>query len=363
LSKELKILGCKTFGHNPALDFINKSLVMSKTSHAYLIIGPENIGKKTLAVDLASMLYSKPSKDMFNEQLLIDISSDGQRSRILRGNHSDIKIIESDSGETEKSSLIISIDQIREIIRDIHLKPFEGEKKIYIINQAQNMMESGYNAMLKILEEPPADGIIILTAPSIKSLPKTIVSRCQVISLNYVQKQNIQNFILEKFDIDESKAEFISRISKGKIGFAIKACTDQTIIDDYFQTILKFSEILSGNIDKRFNYAKEMSSIFRKSKNQVYQELFRWLDFWRDVLVLKNDLREHIVNQEWYDLLLSVSKDIEERKIIYIIKKIKNSSEFLQQNGSPQLIFEVLMMDLPFINKDKISDIKPSIIF
>ncbi|MBA31845.1 MAG: hypothetical protein CL748_04910 [Chloroflexi bacterium] len=363
MSKELKILGCKTFGHNTALEFINKSLVMSKTSHAYLIVGPENIGKKTLAIDIASILYSKPSKDMFGEQLLIDISSNNQRSRILKGNHSDIKIIDSDSNEKEKSSLIISIEQIREIIREIHLKPFEGEKKIYIINQAQNMMESGYNSMLKILEEPPVDGIIILTAPNIKSLPNTIVSRCQVISLNYLQKQSIQNFILEKFDIDESKSEFISRISKGKIGFAINACNDQTIIDDYFQTVLKFSEILCGTIDKRFNYAKEMSNIFRKNKNQVYQEILRWLDFWRDILILKNDLREHIVNREWHDLLLSISKNIEEKKIIYIIKTIKNSSEFLYQNGSPQLIFEVLMMDLPFINEDKISDIKPSVIF
>ena len=82
MNKELKILGLRTFGHNKAIDFINKSIIMSKTSHAYLITGPENIGKKTLAVDLASILNAKPNKDMFDNQYVIDISSSKERSRI-----------------------------------------------------------------------------------------------------------------------------------------------------------------------------------------------------------------------------------------------------------------------------------------
>ena len=148
MNKELKILGLRTFGHNKAIDFINKSIIMSKTSHAYLITGPENIGKKTLAVDLASILNAKPNKDMFDNQYVIDISSSKERSRILNGNHSDIKIIDKEfSDQTNRSSLVISIDQIRQIIKDIYLKPFEGEKKIYIINQAQNMTESAYNSI------------------------------------------------------------------------------------------------------------------------------------------------------------------------------------------------------------------------
>tara|TARA_Y100000768_G_scaffold64611_1_gene44666 strand:- start:192 stop:1286 length:1095 start_codon:yes stop_codon:yes gene_type:complete len=364
LNKELNIIGFRTFGHNKAIDFINKSILMSKTSHAYLITGPDSIGKKTLALDLASILNSKPNKDMFGNQFIIDISSSKERSRILNSNHSDIKIIDIDfSEQANKSSVVISIDQIRQIIKDVYLKPFEGEKKIYIINQAQNMTESGYNSMLKILEEPPKDAVIILTAPSIKSLPTTIVSRCQLINLNYIQKKDIENFILENFNIDESKSEFISRISKGKIGFAINACNDQTLIDDYFQTILKFAEIISSNIDKRFNYAKDISNLFRKNKNQVYKELSMWLDFWRDLLVLKNGLNDHIINLEWRDVMLKISEDIEIRKILDVIQEFKKSIEYLQQNGSPQLIIEVLMMELPFVKKEKVSDIKPSIIF
>ncbi|MBR91786.1 MAG: hypothetical protein CL903_03195 [Dehalococcoidia bacterium] len=364
MNKELKILGLNTFGHNKAIDFINKSVIMSKTSHAYLIIGPENVGKKTLAVDLASILNARPHKDMFDNQNIIDISSSKERSRILNGNHSDIKIIDKEfSHQTNKSSSVISIDEIRQIIKDIYLKPFEGEKKIYIINQAQNMTESGYNSMLKILEEPPQDAVLILTAPSIKSLPTTIVSRCQLINLNYIQKKDIENFILRNFDIDESKSEFISRISKGKIGFAINACNDQTLIDDYFQTILKFAEILSSSIDKRFNYARDISNLYRKNKNQVYKELSMWLDFWRDLLILKNGLNEHIVNREWREMILKISNEIEIRKILDVIQEFKKSTKYLQQNGSPQLIIEVLMMKLPFVNKKKISDIKPSIIF
>ena len=77
----------------------------------------ENIGKKTLAVDLASILNARPHKDMFDNQDIIDISSSKERSRILNGNHSDIKIIDKEfSHQTNKSSSVISIDQIKNAV-------------------------------------------------------------------------------------------------------------------------------------------------------------------------------------------------------------------------------------------------------
>ena len=88
-----------------------------------------------------------------------------------------------------------------------------------------------------------------------------------------------------------------------------------------------------------------------------------WLDFWRDLLVLKNGLNDHIINLEWRDVILKISEEIEIRKILDVIQEFKKSIGYLQQNGFPQLIIEVLMMELPFVKKEKILDIKPSVIF
>ena len=123
-------------------------------AHAYLITGPDKVGKLTLAIDMACMVNSDPVVDMFGEAPNIDLRTSHQAERIRKGIHSDVEVIDPDT-ELEKDSRAtrgsddgeargrqtISIDHVRQMIRHSATKPFEGSKKVFIFDGAHRMVE------------------------------------------------------------------------------------------------------------------------------------------------------------------------------------------------------------------------------
>src|SRR3954471_14817844 len=123
--------------------------------HAYLFHGPAGVGKRELAVRFAGELL-------------------GDHVRVGRGNHPHLYVLEP-LGEQ------IRIDDIRELRRDLHMRPFEADRRVYLVLGADSMNEDAADALLKDLEEPPPYAVIVLIADDLGPLPETIRSRCQLV--------------------------------------------------------------------------------------------------------------------------------------------------------------------------------------
>jgi DNA polymerase III subunit delta' len=335
-------------------------------AHAYLITGPEKVGKRTLAIDIACMVNSDPVNDMFGEASNIDLSTSHQAERIRKGIHSDVRVIDVDTEldkDAKKASSedaptrgrqTISIEHIRELIKDSATMPFEGNKKVYIIDGAHRMVEAAFNAMLKTLEEPTDEVVIVLTAPSAESLPETVVSRCQRIDLRPVDPTLIETELIERFEVDEEKAHSLARLSRGCPGWAIDALNDPTIVDAHNQAVLRFAEIITGNVEERFRYARTTGNQFWRDREAVLAEMQRWLEWWRDVAMMRHELDEHVTNVEWSGLLSEIAKELKEAQIAAAVTSIQNAQVALEANAVAQLTFEVLMLDLPWVDPAKV---------
>ncbi|GAH12040.1 unnamed protein product, partial [marine sediment metagenome] len=128
----------------------------------------------------------------------------------------DLKIVETTKG-------LIKIEQIREIRKEIELKPFKSKKKVYIIDKAEKMTLEASNCLLKTIEEPPYYAIIILICSKIDPILPTIVSRCQIVNFGLVTSLKIKEILLNKIDnLEKDKAEIISKLAQGSIGKAFK---------------------------------------------------------------------------------------------------------------------------------------------
>ncbi len=174
--------------------------------HAYALTGPEGIGKKTLAHELARMLlcYESPEKapcGMCNACKTLEAGSNPNLVRI--------------APKTQK----ILIEQIRVLIDDIGVKPPYG-RKVYIIEDADRMTQQAQNCLLKTLEEPPAYAVIIMTVSHFASLLVTIRSRAAQIKLSRYTPQEIKQ-ILELKGIREADMSSIIAFSEGIAGKAI----------------------------------------------------------------------------------------------------------------------------------------------
>ena len=370
--KRPPVVGWSTFGHPGATRLLSKSSEAGRLSHAYLITGPDKVGKRTLAIDIACMVNSEPVVDMFGEAPNIDLASSHQADRIRRGIHSDVRVIDVDSeleSDSRKNSdeddapargrQTISIEHIRELIKDTATMPFEGLKKVFIIDGAHRMVEAAFNAMLKTLEEPTDEVLIILTAPTDEALPDTVVSRCQRIDLRPVDPEVIESELIERFEAEEGQARTLSRLARGCPGWAIDALNDSTIVDGHNQAVLRFAEIITGNVEERFRYARQTGGQFWRDRDAVLAEMQRWLEWWRDVAMMRHKLEDHLTNVEWKGLLAEIAGQLKEAQISAAVAAIQDALIALEANAVPQLTLEVLMLDLPWADPAKV----PSLTF
>ena len=136
-------------------------------AHAYLFHGPPGVGKRDLATAFAAELL-------------------GDGPRVERGSHPDLYMLEPLGDQ-------IRIDAIRELRHDLHLRPFEADRRVYLIFRAHTMNEEAADALLKDLEEPPAYAVIVLVADELGSLPETIRSRCQSVPFRRLSERTVRS--------------------------------------------------------------------------------------------------------------------------------------------------------------------------
>ena len=173
-------------GHEKVKIILQKQIEEDKIGHAYMFFGKEGIGKKCLAIEFAKQIMSN-GDNVFNE--------------------SDFKIIfpENDS---------IKVEEIRNLINEVYLKPVYSKRKVFIINDADKMNVNAQNALLKVLEEPPTYTTIILIVSHKERIIKTILSRVTEVTFDCLTDEELKQIIGQ-----DKAIELVSKaIKRGKSG-------------------------------------------------------------------------------------------------------------------------------------------------
>jgi DNA polymerase-3 subunit delta' len=161
-------------------------------AHAYLFHGPAGIGKRATAVAFASALLAGDP-------------------RVERRSHPDLYVLEPLGDQ-------IRIDAVREMRRDLHMRPFEADRRVYLVFGAHLLNEEAADALLKDLEEPPDYAVIVLVADEVGSLPETIRSRCQPIPFGRLSERAVREEIRARApELTEEQATSIARVASGRL--------------------------------------------------------------------------------------------------------------------------------------------------
>ncbi len=201
-------------GHDRQVTILKRALANNALAHAYLFSGEPGIGKRMTALALAAAVNCRTG------------GPDGgcgecpSCRRVASGSHPDVHAVVPDGDE-------IKIDQIRQVQEDLALKPFEGSKKILIVDSAECMNPASSNAFLKTLEEPPGDALIILVTPMPQSLLPTIRSRCQEIRFQPLPRQVLAQALAQKRGLPESDARFLAALAQGSMGRGLEMDSEQ----------------------------------------------------------------------------------------------------------------------------------------
>ena len=161
-------------------------------AHAYLLHGPAGVGKRTAAFAFAAALL-------------------GDERRVATRSHPDLYLLEP-LGE------MIRIDDVRALHHDIHMRPFEAERRVYLVLGAERMNPDAADALLKDLEEPPSYAVIVLVAGELGPLPPTILSRCQLIPFSRLSERAVREWIAAQApERSEDQVRILARASAGRL--------------------------------------------------------------------------------------------------------------------------------------------------
>ncbi len=194
--------------------------------HAYLLHGPSGVGKRTLAkyIAAAALCTGKDRPCGFCASCL----------KLEHGNHPDYYVYEGKRG-----SQAIHIELTRKIRQDAYIKPNDGEYKVYIIPFAEDMSPSAANAFLKVLEEPPAHAIFILTAEHKERVIETIRSRCIQLAVYPALEEEIAAFLKEqKPELSDEACKKLASLSGGSMGKALEMAEEKGEKDELAPAIL-----------------------------------------------------------------------------------------------------------------------------
>ena len=326
-------------GQDKVLSLLDYSLKNNAIAHAYLIVGPRHVGKGTLAFNLAQALNCDGPE--------LPCGQCRSCQRILEGKHADITPIGLDS-KTE-----IGIDDIRALQRIANLPPYEGKCKVFIIDDAEYLSTEAANSLLKILEEPPQSVVWLLLVAEEEHLLPTVISRCQRLELKPVPSEHVREALVNSYNVEDNRAKLLAQLCRGRFGWALSALANDDILEQRSQRIDSLVSLLTASLDQRFTYAQELTGQFSQNRRAGAEIIEIWLDWWRDLMLIKGDCQEAIINVDYKTVLEEQARGLNLGEIKEFLNSLCLLQDAISKNVNPRLASEWLMLHLPRKNRLK----------
>jgi DNA polymerase III subunit delta' len=312
------------------VNLLKNSIKNDRLSHAYLFKGSTGTGKKEIAFHLTKTFYCKNKIEENPCNECTDCK------RIDSGNHPDVHLL-------APSGLSIKKEQIEQLIKEFAYLGVESKKKVYIIEDAEKMTAQAANSLLKFIEEPSTDTLAILLSSQPQRLLNTIISRCQVIAFNPLNRDNLLEK-LQKENISESLAKLATSLTSD-LEQAKAMCADEWFAEGR-NKVIKLTEDLFQRQEQAFIFIQERWLSHFSEKEQLDIGLSLLLLWFKDLLYVQLGQEEKVVYIDHVSQLKQLTMQMSQQRIINRINAILEGQKRLRSNMNPQLLMEQVVLKL-----------------
>jgi len=318
-------------GQNSAIRILRQALIHGRLAHAYVLAGPEGVGKTLTALTLAKAVncLAPPEPGEACERCVSCLKIDSR-------NHADVVRIDPDGD-------FIKIDQVRELQRQLRFRPLEGGRRVCILTSADRLNEAAANALLKTLEEPPAETHLFLVTARRHRLLPTILSRCQGVKFKPLSRSHLVQILRSVSSLSEEQALFYASLSGGSAGQAL---------------------LLAGRLDfqKRVSWLETFGALFQKSPAEIFEicgqmakedeglaDLLEIWKFWvRDLLVCKAapEEEDRFINHDRVGEIRDQARIFSFEQLQDFYRRLAEGQRWLSLKVNRQAALETLMLEM-----------------
>ena len=326
----------KLLGNKKSIEHFEAAAGVGRLQHAYIINGEEGSGKETFVKWIAAGL-------LCDEEGITPCMKCPSCIKVLTGNHPDLIFV------SHEKKTVISVDEIRhQLVETIQIRPYIAPYKIYVIENAELLNQSGQNAILKTLEEPPEYAIIFLLTDKPETLLQTIHSRCMEIEMEKLPDEIIIKALKEEFSGSQDEIKEAVAFSRGNLGKAKEILNKKgayAIKEKAADVIEKLEGLDAFEIDQ---IAKELKDL---DKQKVLDDFLIWF---RDVLVFKaNKDESNLYFLKNAKEIKSQAEKISFERINNILMAIENAKREALVNVNAEALFETLLLKIRTELKNK----------
>ncbi|WP_338817478.1 DNA polymerase III subunit gamma/tau [Parvimonas micra] len=347
----------RVVGQAHIVEILKNQIRTGNLGHAYLFSGIRGTGKTSCAkifaraVNCLNPIDGNPCNECENCKMILEDKA--------------LEVVEMDAASNRR------IDDIRELKEKVIYPPQIVKYKVYIIDEAHMITNEGFNALLKILEEPPKHLIFILATTEIDKLPDTIISRCQRFEFKRINNSDIVeniNYVLNNLnvEIEEDGINLISELSSGAMRDALSLLDQVVATGKEKITIDDINECLGlVNLNMLFELSK---SILNSSKNETI-ETFRNLvkngktphniiidliKHFRNIILVKSIKKElTTLNDVEYKRYLEHSNKFEMDELIFILENLLDVEDKMKKSDMQNALAELLIIKICSFKKEK----------
>ena len=307
------------FGNDAVKNRLARAIREDTLAHAFLITGPDGSGKMTLAREIGAALNCERRADKNSP---IPCHRCNTCRRVMEDSFTDIKIM-----RRQKDKATIGVNEVRFFREDMFMSSVESDKKIYVIDEAHKMTPNAQNALLKVLEEPPSDVVILLLSASDDAILTTIKSRAQYIAMERFSPERLREYFADEKAV--TKDVLIS--ADGRIGRVKELISegDGALAEMRRTTRLILEAIKPGTPYSRLYLAiKELPT----KKDELLTYLEDVLVALRDLILLKHDKNAPLLHFTDPADAESMAKLISAKRLIAIYDTVTDACEDLSKN-------------------------------
>jgi DNA polymerase-3 subunit delta' len=347
-----------TRGHDTARRAVQRWIATESPPHAVLLVGPPNVGKTTLAEDLAAGLLC----------LAVNPADRPDRTclacrKVGRGIHPDVHLLVPSGAGGQ-----IRISAARALSTELSLLPVEGRRRIAIIASAQRLNEDAQNALLKTLEEPPAGVTIVLCADDEDPILPTVRSRCERLSMPALSSTVVSAVLLERGVDEPARAARIARLASGRPGVALAIAEQPDLELALGRVARRLLDLTRADRRTRLGAAAELiaegamlaqeppleptgepraATVPAQRRRAVVGLLATWRSVARDLAVASRGGRASV---RWVDLLDELERtatSLRRGDIDRFLERIERVSALVDANANPELALDILVLTWP----------------